>query len=181
MLRLKIASGIIWNESTEEFESLDKDYVLNLEHSLAAISKWESKYKKPFLCNEEKTKDELLYYIKCMNLDENTDDEVYSFIRNSDISKVLEYAGERMTATTFTDLSPQRPNREIITAEIIYYWMIRLGIPMECEKWHLDKLLTLIRVCNIKDSPPKKMSKRDVLRQYSSINNKRRKVSGSKG
>lgn len=180
MLELVISPGEMWDEVNEVFVGFSDPVTLKLEHSLYSISKWESKYKKPFLSNKEKERDEVIYYIKCMTLNE-VDDSVYNFLSQKDISKVTDYIQENMTATTFSEHTPKRPNKEIITAEIIYYWMLSYGIWIECEKWNLDKLLALIRVFQIKNAPSKKMSKRDIMSRNTALNAARRKKYGTKG
>lgn len=168
MLKITIPSIEHYDEITNTF-SYSKEQSLQLEHSLVSISKWESKWKKPFLSRNEKTIEETIDYIKCMTITQNIDDNSYNMITNENIRQVRSYIEDDMTATTFSK-EQKSINREVITAEIIYYWMIALNIPFECQKWHLNRLLTLINICNIKNSPPKKMSKRDLARRNSSLN-----------
>lgn len=169
-----------WDEKTEEF--IEPEYFpLELEHSLVSLSKWESKWRKPFLSKKEKTVAETMDYIKCMTVTENVDPHIYDYLTSGNISDIMAYIGESMTATTFSDDKNAKTNREIVTAELVYYWMIALQIPFECQYWHLNKLLTLIRVCNIKNQPPKKMSKRDVMNRNAALNAARRKQLNSKG
>lgn len=160
-----------------------KGGTLLLEHSLISLSKWESKYKKPFLNDKEpKTKDESLYYIRCMTLNKSVNDDIYTFLTDSDINKVNEYIADSMSATWFgEDKSFRKTRREIVTSELIYYWMIALNIPVEFEKWHLNRLITLIKVCEIKQRDPKKMKKSEILARNRQLNASRRKKSGSKG
>lgn len=179
MLEIVIPSIELWNEEKQEFVTV-KGTTLKLEHSLVSLSKWESKWCKPFLSKEDKTPEETLDYIKCMTLTQNVDPNVYQCISNENINKIVTYINEPMTATTFREES-KGGSREIITAELIYYWMIALTIPFECQKWHLNRLLTLIRVCNIKNQPPKKMSKREIMSRNASLNAARRKQLNSKG
>lgn len=179
MLHLEIPDVELFDERTNEFIVV-KGTVLRLEHSLVSISKWESKWKKPFLSNDKKTYEESLDYVKCMTLNQNVDDVVYLALKNEDWKKINEYCEDPMTATWFSKRSKRTPNRETITAEILYYYMITLNIPFECQKWHLNRLLTLIRVCNEKNSS-EKMSKREILAQNRKLNEARRKASGSKG
>lgn len=181
MLQLEVAIGTEgWDEVKEEFIQ-PKVKTIQLEHSLVSLYKWESKWHKPFLSRKDLTDEETLDYIKCMTLTKDVPQEVFDWIAIKYMPQVLEYIGNPMTATTFREDKTQKPNREIVTAEIIYYWMISLGIPFECQKWHLNKLLTLIRVCNIKNQPPKKQSKADILRSNAALNAARRKKLNTRG
>lgn len=179
MLQIKIPDGEIFDESTSRIIRI-KGRELQLEHSLVSISKWESKWKKPFLGLKPKTREETIDYIRCMTITQNVDPLVYHCINNSIVYQVNAYIDDPMTATTFKKKQKNNSN-QIITSEIIYYWMISLEIPMECQRWHLNRLLTLIRVCDEKNQPGKKMSKRDVMSQYRSINAARRRSSGTRG
>lgn len=169
-----------WDEEKEEFIE-PETRTLQLEHSLVSLSKWESKWNTPFLSKKELTVEETLDYIKCMTLTKGVLPEIYSHITNEHVNMVQEYILNSMTATTFGKNSPDSRNRDIITSEVIYYWMIRLGIPFECQKWHLNRLLTLIRVCSIKNQPAKKMSVRETMRSNTELNAKRRRQLNSKG
>lgn len=146
-----------------------KEQILHLEHSLVSLSKWESKWCKPFLTSVEKTIDETIDYVRCMTITQNVNDEVYSNITNDNIRLVREYIEADMTATTFSK-EKKTFNREVITAEIIYYWMIALNIPFDYQKWHLNRLLTLINVCNLKNNPPKKMGNKELASRNSALN-----------
>lgn len=179
MLEIVIPSTELWNEEKQEFVSI-KGATLKLEHSLVSLSKWESKWCKPFLSKDDKTREETLDYIKCMTLTQNVDANIYNYITDDNINKIVTYINAPMTATTFREEN-KGGSREIVTAELIYYWMIALNIPFECQKWHLNKLLTLIRVCNVKNQPPKKMSKREIMSRNASLNAARRKQLNSKG
>lgn len=163
-----------FNDETGEFvyEIIEKEKPLHLEHSLISLSKWESKFHKPFLSKEEMSLEETIYYTKCMTLDKNIDPKIYGRLSAENFREIAEYIKDPMTATTFGK-SDSLPSRETITSEIIYYWMISQNIPVEFEKWHLEKLLTLIRVCSIKNSPPKKMSKRELMERNAALNAKR--------
>ncbi len=178
MLTVTIPPIESYDEIKEEFNTL-KGAVLLLEHSLVSLSKWESKWCKPFLLKEDKSYEETADYIACMTITQNVDQAVYQTIPNSIIEQVNEYIDRPMTATVIRQRT--KGSREIITAEIIYYWMIALQIPFECQKWHLNRLLTLINVCNIKNGPQKKMSQRDVMRRNSELNAARRNSLNSKG
>ena len=181
MLRLKVQlTPEEWDEEKEEFVE-PKVQILQLEHSLISISKWESKWHKSFIHTKNLTDEETMDYVKCMTLTQNVNPEVYGYLTDSNIRQIREYIDNPMSATTFSEDKTSKNNREIVTAELIYYWMIALNIPFECQKWHLNRLLTLIRVCNIKNQPPKKMSKRDVMSRNAQLNAARKKQLNTKG
>ena len=173
-----------WDEEREEFVE-SKTQTLQLEHSLVSLSKWESKWRKPFLSKDGRTHEETVDYIRCMTITQNVPPEVYDHISDKNIAEVNEYIQEPMTATWFVEdrmLNGKRGNtNEQITSELIYYWMVALTIPFECQKWHLNRLLTLIRVCNTKNQPDKKMSKREVMSKQAALNAARRKKYNTKG
>lgn len=148
---------------------------LSLEHSLLSISKWESKWHKSFLSSDELSNDEMLDYIKCMTINKNISPLVYKCLTNDNYDEINAYVANKMTATTFTQ-EPPAGTKEIITSEIIYYWMTTFHIPFECEKWHVNRLLTLIKVCNIKNSPPKKRSKAEIAASNRKLKEERRKM-----
>lgn len=182
MLKITIPAVEMFDERTQSFIPT-KEQTLQLEHSLVSLSKWESKWCKAFLKDDktsEKTTEEILDYIKCMTITQNVDDDVYNRLTRSNIEKINEYISAPMTATTFYE-EQTNGKKETVTSELIYYWMISFNIPMECQKWHLNKLLTLIRVCSIKNSPPKKMSRRDAASRYASLNAARRSKLNTKG
>ena len=172
MLKVSIPEQELWDEKTNTFVKVPK-FDLQLEHSLVSISKWESKWHKPFLGKDEKTPDEVLDYIRCMTLNQNVDPTIYQWIPESVLTEISKYIEDPMTATTFNDNSKKR-NTEIITNEIIYYWMVSFNIPFECQKWHLNRLLTLIRVCSIKNQPGEKMTTREILEQNRALNQLRK-------
>ena len=173
--------------ATEEFDEVKgefvytKEHTLQLEHSLISISKWESKWCKPFLAKGDKTFEETIDYIKCMTLNKNISDEVYGCLTKDNVAAINEYIGAPMTATTFSGNDRGKKNNEQITSELIYYWMIALNIPFECQKWHINRLLTLVRVCNVKNQPPKKMSKRELMNRNTALNAARRQQLNTKG
>lgn len=179
MLKLYVPKREVFDEATLEFKMIEPK-TLRLEHSLLALSKWESKWCKPFLGRDKKTNEEMIDYIRCMSLDD-IDTTALLGLTQSDVHQISEYISLPMTATTFRDNPNKAPSREVITAEIIYYWMITLGIPFECQKWHLNRLMTLIKVCSIKNSPQKKMSKKEIFAQNKALNDARRKRMGTKG
>lgn len=180
MLTITVPAAEMFDDRTQEFLTYSEQ-TLQLEHSLLSLSKWESKWCKPFLDSGEKTIEETIDYIKCMTINKNVPDEVYSRLSNANIQEINKYIEAPMTATTFYERDPKKGPKEIVTSELIYYWMIALTIPMECQKWHLNKLLTLIRVCNIKNSPPKKMSRREIMSRNAALNASRRSKLNTKG
>jgi len=169
MLKIKIPSMELWDEGKEEF-IYTKEQVLQMEHSLVSISKWEQKYHKPFL-SSDKTIDEIIDYIRFMTITQNVNDLVFQNFPKKSLEEILKYIEDPMTATTFNENQKKPPNsREIITSELVYYWMVAYQIPFECQKWHINRLLTLIRICDIKNAPPKKMSKSDIMSRNKALN-----------
>lgn len=180
MLQLTIPESEYFNEKTGEFITIDKA-TIQLEHSLISLSKWESKWEKPFLVNKPpKTNDEIMDYVRCMTITQNVAPEIYFNLSDENLDLINSYIEAPMTATWFNDKT-NRINREIITSEIIYYWMIALNIPFECQKWHLNRLLTLIKVCNIKNSPQKKMTKKEIMDRNRALNEARKAKNNSRG
>lgn len=169
-----------WDEAIQEFVE-PKTITLELEHSLISLSKWESKWCKPFLSSNEKTTEETLDYIKCMTLTRNIDPDVYNYLTSENVEQINKYIYAPMTATTFREEKGGKANREIVTSELVYYWMVALNIPFECQKWHLNRLLTLIRVCNIKNTPPKKMSRGEIMSRNAALNEARKKKLNTNG
>ena len=181
MLQLTILLGPErWDEMNEIFIE-PKKQVLQLEHSLVSISKWESKWCKPFLSKDVMTVEETIDYIRCMTLTQNVNPDVYNHITNENIRQVNEYIESPMTATWFTEEKNGKRSSEQVTNELVYYWMTVLNIPFECQKWHFNRLLTLIRICNIKNQPPKKMSKKDIMSRNAALNAARKKQLNTKG
>ena len=180
MLQITIPEMEFFNSKTNEFKTY-KSVSLSLEHSLVSISKWESKWKKPFLTNERKTREESIDYVKCMTITQNVPDDVYFRIDSETMNKIQEYIDDPMTATWFNEKKKNNRNGEAITAELIYFWMVSYNIPFECQKWHLNRLLTLIKVCDIKNTPSKKMSKKEAADWQREMNAKRRASLHTKG
>lgn len=181
MLQITIARTDLWDERKQEFVPI-KEQNLQLEHSLVSISKWESKWHKSFLSTPDKTTEEVLDYVRCMTITQNVDPNSYLAIVPGDMQRIKEYINDPSTATTFRETPNKKtPKKDIITAEIIYHWMIELNIPVEFQKWHLNKLMTLIEVCKRKNSPEKKMSAKELAAQHRAINEARRKQLNSKG
>lgn len=180
MLPITIPERELWDEKKQEFIYI-KEQTLQLEHSLVSLSKWESKWHKPFFSKQSKTFEETIDYIRFMTITQNVSPEVYYGLSPQNVVDINAYIENPMTATTFPNKERNTINKEQITAELIYYWMIALDIPFECRKWHLNQLLTLIRVCNVKNQPPKKTSKREIASQYAALNAARRKQLNTKG
>ena len=180
MLELHVPGKELFNDDTQEFLIIPGT-TLKLEHSLLSVSKWESKWKKSFLNAKDMSGKEFISYIKCMTIGTLPASNIYDNIDYRTLKTIKDYIDDPMTATTFGNMAQKKPSREIITSELIYYWMIEYGIPFECEKWHLNRLLTLIRVCGVKSSSGKNMSKKDIMKQNAQLNAARRKALGTKG
>lgn len=180
MLQITIPATEQWDEKNQVFVKTDEQ-VLRLEHSLVSLHKWESKWHKSFLFTKEKTYEETLDYIKCMTLTQNVNPDVYYCLTNENITQINEYIADPMTATYIYEDEKKGINRDKVTAELIYYWMISLEIPFECQKWHLNQLLALIKVCNVKNSPKKRMSNRDILSRNKALNEARKKSMHTRG
>lgn len=182
MLKITVPKAELWNELKEEFIYSDEQ-TLELEHSLLSVSKWESKWCKSFIATKEMTYEETIDYIKCMTLTRNVKPVVYKCLTAKNISDVKQYINAPMTATHFSNAQSDGSQivKETVTSELIYYWMISLNIPFECQKWHINRLLTLIRVCEIKNTPPKKMNKSQIMSRNAALNAARRAQLNTKG
>lgn len=180
MLRITIPASEQWDEEKQEFVHT-KERTLQLEHSLVSLAKWESKWCKAFLSSREKTYEETIDYIRCMTLTQNVDPDIYNHLAIANIEQVDKYIAAPMTATYISDDRNAKSSREVVTAELIYYWMIALNIPPEYQKWHLNRLLTLIKVCNVKSQPPKKRSKKEIMSRNAALNASRRQRLNTRG
>lgn len=179
MLQVDIPQMELYDEERNLF-IYTKSSSLKLEHSLVSLSKWESKWHKSYLWTKEKSKEEFNDYVRCMTITQNIDQSVYEYIPDDIVHKIMEYIDDPMTATKLPK-ETGGSGRRIITSELIYYWMTEYNIPMECQKWHLNRLLTLINVCAIEKQPKKKMSKKDILAQNRAENARRRAMLHTKG
>ena len=180
MLEIYVPPSEMWSEKDMEFV-YSKGQTLKLEHSLISISKWESHYKKPFL-NGKLKKDEVIYYTKCMTLNSGVEENTYYALTSDNIQKIQEYIDDPMTATVIHEYGNSNSrSSQFITSELIYYWMIANNIPFECQKWHLNRLLMLIRVCSANQQSNNKMSKKETLNSYRTLNKARREKMKSKG
>lgn len=180
MLRITVPANELYDERTNTFISI-KETTLQLEHSLVSLSKWESKWHKAFLSSREKTHEEVVDYIKCMTITQNVNPIVYSCLTKENIEEINKYISDPMTATYFMDSDKSGFHGEVVTAELIYYWMITFNIPSEYQKWHLNRLIALIKVCNMKNQPAKKMSKSEIMKRNAALNAQRRAKMNSKG
>lgn len=178
MLQITIPAVETFNSKTDEFVTI-KEQKITLEHSLVSLSKWESKWKKPFISDKEKTTEEIIDYVRCMCLTQNVDSRVFNNLSDENVKAIKAYIEDPMTATTLP--KETKKGRDVITSELIYYCMIACNIPIEFQKWHLNRLMTLIRVCEIKNTPPKKMSRKELLARNKALNDSRRKKLGTTG
>lgn len=179
MLTLHLPEKEFFNEQTSEIFTM-KAKTLVLEHSLVSLSKWEQRWQKPFLAKGDKTRDETLSYIKCMTITQKVDPNIFTMYEEELREAVMEYIEKPMTATIINE-NDSKINNDIITSEIIYFWMIQFNIPFECQKWNLNRLLTLIRVCSLKLQKGKRMSRSEIVKRNRDLNSQRRKKLGTKG
>lgn len=178
MLQIVLPEREYFNENDCSFVTM-KEQTIRMEHSLISLSKWEMKWNKPFLTKKTKSIEEVIDYLKCMSLDPNISDEVFETLPSEAIDQINDYMESPMTATWFGNQNGN--SREILTSEVIYSQMIQLGIPFECQKWHLNRLFTLIQVCNIRFSPQKKMSNKEILTRNRELNAARKAKMNTKG
>lgn len=184
MLSIKISAGEFYDPITNQFSYILKDQTLQLEHSLVSISKWEFKWEKPFLSEEQKTEEEFIDYVKCMTITQNVDPEVYKNIDTATRKQIEDYINKKATATTFSNSKPEGSaptKKQRITSEQIYSWMIQLNIPTEYQKWHFNRLMTLIKILQLQNQPQKKMSKSELARKNKELNASRRAAMNTTG
>ena len=174
MLELKILGEEYYDDEKQEFYS-ENDQILRLEHSLVSVSLWEQRYNRPFLEADDKTQEETLGYVECMILDD-IPENLESLLTAFHIEQINKYVESPASATTFVDVkSKTRGPKQVITSELVYYWMIAYQIPFECQYWHLNRLFALIRICNIQNNPDKnKMSKAEIAARNRALNEERK-------
>lgn len=180
MLTVIIEGTESLNETTNEF-IYGPRVVLQLEHSLLSVSKWESKYQKPFLTKGDRTRDEMFGYLKAMVVTPNADLDALDRLSQNNLETIQAYIESTQSATTFGSMPEHRGPGEVITSELIYYWMVAFQIPWAAEKWHLNRLFSLIRICNLKNAKPQKLSRTELARRNKELNDKRRAELGTKG
>lgn len=178
MLTLNVPMTEGFDDEKQEFVVVDS-FKLELEHSLVSLSKWESKHEKPFLSQTEKTEEESLDYLRCMVLGEPVPEDVWLSLKPEHYNEINTYVNAKMTATWFNEKPNEKPNAEVITAELIYYWLVSLQIPFECQYWHLERLITLVKVCNLKNQPEKKLSPQEARQRHRDLNAQRRRANGA--
>ncbi len=172
-ITITIPAKELFDSKTNRFISVKKQ-VITMEHSLLSVAKWESKHHKPYLSRDPKTDEESMDYLRCMCITPDVDINAFYALDQKTIQSIADYISDPMTATTFSN-TDKRPSREIITNELIYFWMTNFNIPFDpCQKWHLNRLMTLIQVAALKNQPPKKMGMRDIAKQYGNLNAQRR-------
>jgi hypothetical protein len=180
MLTIYVGGTEAYDESTAEFV-FRGGRRLDLEHSLVSLSKWESKHEKPFLGKDQKSTEEVLDYVRCMILDEDFPPGHLKKLSKENFEAINDYIEAKMTATWFAEPPGAPRTSEVVTSELVYYWMTVFQIPFECENWHLNRLFTLIRVCNIKQAKPKKMSRTEMAQRQRELNAQRRAQLGTTG
>lgn len=181
MLQIIVPGIELWDETKEEFVMGAEPQLLELEHSLDSISKWEARWNKAFISKKDKSYEETIDYIKCMTLTPNVSPEVYTRLSKDNISEVEKYISAPMTATYFPKDGSGKGGNDVVTSEVIFYWMVSFQIPFECQYWHLNRLIALIRVCEIKNKPAKKRNSKELASRYAAQNAANRRRFGSRG
>lgn len=181
MLKITIPETELFDEATNKFLVSGSAVVLELEHSLVSLSKWEAKFQKPFLVAGEKTREEILGYVEAMILTPNYPPDVLLRLTKENLDQIQRHIDSKETATTFREMPQTKGRTEIVTSELIYYWLASNRIPIECETWHLNRLFTLIRIFVAKSSKPKRMSKSAIAQQYRELNAARKARLGTSG
>lgn len=173
MLTITILGTELFNDKDQTF-STEGDVTLDFEHSLVSLSKWESKHKIPFLSSSSKTQDQILDYLKLMVVTPNADVSAIERCSQPQLNVLQAYIDSAESATTFGEMPGRTGPGEVITSELIYYWLVAFTIPFECQSWHLNRLFSLIRICNIKNAKPTKMSKNEVAQRNRDLNARRK-------
>lgn len=180
MLEIKVPPSKFFDDERERFIKVAGG-TLQLEHSLISVSKWEAVWNVHFLNNKNITDEQMVDYVRCMIVNRPADPQLYKYLSKENLEEVAKYLSAPMTATTFREFGKKAPDRSIITSEQIYSWMVAYGIPFECQKWHIKRLLTLIRVCQANNEPEKKMSRAELAAYNRELNAKRRAQYGTTG
>lgn len=180
MLKLIVGEEEFYNEVTEMFETT-QGFELELEHSLISLSKWESKTKIPFLTKEAKTEEQIRLYVEAMIITPDYPSDIVAMLSQENMNTINRYIESTESATTFGSMPETKGRGETITSELIYYWMVAFNIPFECERWHLNRLFSLIRICNIKNTKPKQMSKHELAARNRALNEERKKKYNTSG
>jgi hypothetical protein len=180
MLTITVGATSVFDEETNEFGS-QGGFELQLEHSLVSLSKWESIHEKPFLDSKDRTLEELLSYVECMVVGPNPPEDFLHKLSEANFEEINAYIDRKMTATWFSEIQPKTKSQEIVTSELIYYWMTVFQIPFTCETWHLNRLFTLIRIANLKQDKPKKMSRAEQARRNRELNEQRKRQHNTNG
>ena len=180
MLTIKVGGTESFDEGTQQFV-ITGGQDLDLEHSLVSLSKWESIHEKPFLGKEEKSPEEVISYVKCMAVDPKSPEELFHKLSEENFKQINDYVDSKMTATWFSEQPGEPKSREVITSELVYYWMTGYNIPWEAQHWHLNRLFTLIRIFSIKAEKPKKMSRAEIARRTRELNAQRKAQLGTTG
>ena len=177
-IKIFVPKQELWDDTREILIPIKEDITLSLEHSLVSLTKWESKWHKPFLSPEEKTQEETMDYVRCMILNEDVDDEIIYAFTNANLKQIEEYIATEQTATTFPKENSSEPqSNELLTSELIYYYLACMQCPFQpTETWHLSRVLTLIRVASFKNKGEKKLNKTEALQQCESIKERNERI-----
>lgn len=180
MLTIVVSAVESFDDSKQQFVS-EGGTTLELEHSLVSLSKWESQHEKPFLGKEEKTAEEVVSYVKAMTLTPNVPAEIFQQLDQEHFEAINAYIESKQSATWFSEAPGAPKSSEVITAELIYYWLTVFNIPFEVENWNLNRLFNLIRICNIKSAKPKKMSRNEQAARQRELNAQRKAQMSTRG
>lgn len=178
--KVEIPEREFFDEENNRFIKVPQTTLL-MEHSLVSISKWESKWHIPYLSNKPKTREQTIDYLRCMTITQNVDPFLFYCIPDKELLKIKDYIENPMTATTFSDEEGKGHTKKVLTSEVLYYYMTMYNIPVEFEKWHINRLLTLIKVCSEENKPKKKIGSKKLASKYASLNAARRAKLNSKG